>query len=146
MKFFIFVVSLLLVTGCTHVSDMPASSSSAGIDGKWAGTFEGGMGGQAMELSYDFKAAGDKLTGTTGNGQGGAIDIQNGKIDGNKISFDVPVEMGEMKMSIAYKGVLSGDELKFTFTTKMEGGQGGAPGGGPGGPAAPSSFIAKRVK
>ena len=124
-------------------------SFAAGIDGKWAGTFSGGMGGQEMQLDYDFKANGKKLTGTTVGGENNRIEIQNGTIDGNKITFDVPVDTNGMKMTVAYTGELSGDELKLTFTMKMEGGPAGGPGGGPGGPGGgmpPQSFVAKRVK
>lgn len=121
---------------------------AAGIDGKWEGTYESGMGGQPMKLSYNFKADGNKLTGTTVGAQNSTIEIQNGTIDGNKIAFDVPVDMNGMKMTIAYKGELTGDELKLTFSMKMEGApEGGGPGGPPGGgEMPPMSFVAKRVK
>ncbi len=137
MKISVFTTALLLFASLAF---------AAGIDGKWSGTFEGGMGGQPMNLSYEFKAEGNKLTGTTVGGQNSTIEIQNGKIAGNKISFDVPVDMNGMKMTISYTGELSGDELKLTFTAKMEGGPAGGPGGGPGGGMPPSSFVAKRVK
>lgn len=143
MKVSIFTLALLFISSLAF---------AAGIDGKWEGTFEGGMGGQPMKLSYEFKAEGKKLTGTTLGGQGAKIDIQNGKIDGNTITFDVPVDMNGMKFTVQYTGSLSGDELKLSFKMKMEGGPGGGMGGGGmggppgGGQAPPMEFTAKRVK
>ncbi len=141
MKISVLTAAFLLVATLAFGAD---------IDGKWAGTFDSGMGGQPMNLSYDFKADGNKLTGTTVGAENSTIEILNGKIDGNKITFDVPVDMGGMKMTIAYTGELSGDELKLSFTSKMEGapeGAGAPPAGPPGGGAMPPmSFVAKRVK
>ncbi len=135
MKISVLTTVLLLIAGLAF---------AAGIDGKWEGTFEGGMGGQPMKLSYDFKADGNTLKGTTVSAQNSTIQIQNGKIDGNNISFDVPVDMNGMKMTVAYTGELSGNELKLSFKMKMEGaGAGGPPGGGE---MPPMSFVAKRVK
>lgn len=145
MKISVMTSILLLVAGLAF---------GAEIDGKWAGTFDSGMGGQPMNLSYDFKADGNKLTGTTVGAENSTIEIKNGTIDGNKVTFDVPVDMNGMKMTIAYTGELSGDELKLSFTSKMEGapegagaGAGAGAGGPPGGGAMPPmSFVAKRVK
>jgi hypothetical protein len=102
-------------------------------------------GWAAHEPSYDFKADGNKLTGTTVGAENSTIEILNGKIEGNKISFDVPEDMGCMKMTISYTGELAGDELKLSFTSKMEGAPEGA-GAPPGGAMPPMSFVAKRVK
>ena len=140
MRAFIFTVILMLVAGFSY---------AAGIDGKWEGTMEGGMGGGAQKLGYEFKADGNKLTGTAVDPQGAKHEIKNGKIDGNNVTFDVPVDMNGMKMTVAYKGVLAGDELKLTFTFKMEGGGGGGGMGGPGGGGGqmpPMELTAKRVK
>ncbi|HSW39281.1 MAG TPA: hypothetical protein VLL97_07305 [Acidobacteriota bacterium] len=109
-----------------------AFATAANIDGTWAGKFDSGMGGPPMELDYIFKADGSKLTGTTTGGAGAErIPIKNGKIDGNNISFTVETA-GEMPMTLNFKGVLSGDELKLSFDMGM---------GGP-----PSEFTVKRVK
>lgn len=117
MKISIFTLALLFIASITL---------AAGIDGKWEGIMAGGMGGQPTKLSYDFKADGKKLTGTTVDAQGTKIEIKNGKIDGNNISFDVPVDMNGMKLTIAYTGALSGDELKLSFKMKIENGPGGS--------------------
>jgi hypothetical protein len=121
-----------------------ATAFAAGIGGTWTGTFSGGMGGQPMTVTYNFKGDGGTLTGTVSGGPGQWIPIKDGKIDGTNISFAVDVEFNEMKWTNKYTGVLLGDELKLSFTTEMGGGGGF---GGPGGGAPPqTTFIAKRIK
>jgi hypothetical protein len=62
------------------------------------------------------------------------------KINGEKFSFKVDVDFNGMKMEFNYKGVIKGDEIELSFTSKMEG-------GGPGmGSAPPQKLTVKRVK
>jgi opacity protein-like surface antigen len=133
------LVVLLLIAGCAHDAGISTTSPAINIDGTWSGTFSGGMGGQPMELTYNFKGEGDKLTGTVNGGPGQWIPLKDGKIKGEKLSFKVDVDLQGMKMKFNYKGVIKGDEIELTFTSEM--------GGGPGmGPAPPQSFTVKRVK
>jgi opacity protein-like surface antigen len=110
MKIYAYVIlaGLLLIAGCAHDADVSTTSPAANIDGTWSGTFDGGMGGQPMELIYNFKREGDTLTGTVTGGPDQWIPIKDGKINGNKFSFKVDVDFGGMKMKFKYKGVLKG--------------------------------------
>ena len=100
MKYFSIFVGLLLLAGF---------ALAANIDGKWAGEIVG----QNMEIAFTFKAEGTKLTGVhIVNGQ--ETPIEEGKIDGNNISFTVTLNMGE-EMKIPHKGTISGDEIKMTY-------------------------------
>jgi hypothetical protein len=100
MKFFSLVLGLLLLAGFAIAAD---------IDGKWAGEIVG----QNMEIAFTFKADGAKLNGVhIVNGQ--ETSIQEGKIEGNNISFTVTLNMGE-EMKIPHKGTISGDEIKMTY-------------------------------
>jgi hypothetical protein len=93
--------------------------------------------GDPMQMDFTFKADGTTLTGTAPGGPGATIQLKNGKIDGNKISFTVESSMGETQMVFNYKGVLNGDSLELTFEMAgmppMEG-------------TAPMKFTLKRVK
>jgi len=120
MKKFALLMGILLTVGCATLSGPPAPS----IDGKWEGTME--MMGQSMKLGYEFKSDGNMLTGIAIGPQGEKMDITNGKINGNNISFDVEVT-GQMTMTINYTGVLMEDELELTMKMDMGG---GGPGGG----------------
>ncbi len=58
---------------------------SDGLTGKWKGTIKT-PDGHGIQVSYNFKADGDKLTGTTSSPEGVA-DILDGKITGDTFSF-----------------------------------------------------------
>jgi hypothetical protein len=88
---------------------MTASVFGADIDGKWTGSLDSPNG--AIQLGFNFKADGATLTGSTIGPDGMELKISNGKIDGNKISFDVAVDFGGMPFTLSYTGVLSGTSL-----------------------------------
>jgi hypothetical protein len=87
-------------------------SFAADIDGKWTGQVQGRRGTQTQTLM--LKASGNTLTGSVQGGRGGSVDISNGTIDGDHVSFTVVREFGENKITQEFKGTLSGGELKLT--------------------------------
>jgi hypothetical protein len=91
-----------------------AVAMAAGVEGKWIAKVPG-RDGQTQEMTFSFKIKGEKLTGSVSNARG-SLDIENGKISGDEISF--LVTMGEIK--IVHTGKVSGDEIKFE--RKREGG------------------------
>jgi enterochelin esterase-like enzyme len=106
-------------------SDIP----SKGAAGKWL------IKDGENEIKLEFKVEGSKLTGTYENSQiPGAIEIQDGKIEGDKISFNYVRQMMGQDMKISYTGTLSGDEMKLRRELA-----GGAPGGGRGAGAGPGA-------
>ena len=101
-------------------------SAAAGVDGKWTAEVPGRRG--PMEMVFDLKADGDKVTGTISNDFMGKSEIQDGKIKGDEVSFKQVLEMGRT-LTFTYTGKIKGDEIEFTRA--MEGGFGGrGPGGG----------------
>ncbi len=109
---------------------------AAGVDGKWVGQIPG-RDGAMQETVITLKAEGEKLTGTI-TGRGGETAISDGTIKGDDVSFKVVREFNGNKFTMAYKGKLAGDEIKFTRTFEGE---------GPGGQAPPPlDFTAKRAK
>ena len=104
-----------------------------GIDGKWTADFAG-PDGQTRTTTFNFKAEGEKLTGTA-SGRGGDVAISDGKINGDEISFNVVRETPNGTFKMVYKGKISGDEIKLTRT--FEGGQGNIPA---------QEVVAKRAK
>jgi hypothetical protein len=97
------VLSLMLVT----------SAFAADISGKWKGESE--MNGQKRETNFTFEVKGSELTGTV-SGRNGDTKIEDGKVDGNNVTFSVTRSMGGNDMKVNYKGVVGGDEIKFTVT------------------------------
>ena len=84
---------------------------AADVDGTWAGTVQSPMGD--LPVSFTFKADGAKLTGTTMGFDGADVPIQDGKIDGDKISFSVTFDFGGMPLMLSYNGVVSSDQIKI---------------------------------
>ena len=101
-----------LLLGILAVLFVSLPASAAPVDGRWSGSIETPMG--ALPVSYDFKADGAVLTGTTGTPDGGMTAIKNGKIDGDKISFSVDLDFGGMAFTLSYTGVVGGDQIKIT--------------------------------
>jgi hypothetical protein len=85
---------------------------AADVDGKWSGSIDTPMG--AIPIEFNFKADGATLSGSMAGPDGGQIPIKNGKIDGNKISFNVSVDFGGMSLEFAYTGTVSPDTLQMS--------------------------------
>ena len=115
-KKLLFVFTILLIASFALMA--------ADVSGKW--TYEGpGRGGNpGRPVTITLKADGATLTGAVpagGRGGGGdnpppPIDITDGKVDGNNISFTVKREFNGNSMVIKYEGVVNGDELKLKIT------------------------------
>lgn len=88
-----------------------APALAADVDGKWAGTIS--TPGGDFPVAFDFKADGPTLTGTTLSPDGMSVNIKDGKIDGDKITFGVSLDFGGMPLEIAYSGVVTPMELKM---------------------------------
>ncbi len=81
----------------------------ADVTGKW--TAEGRGGTQTFTL----KQSGSTLTGSVEGGRGGAVDISNGKVDGDNVSFEVTRDMGDKgKFTTKYTGTVSGGTMKLS--------------------------------
>ena len=114
-KKLLFVLTILLIASFALMA--------ADVSGKW--TYEGpGRGGNpGRPVTITLKADGATLTGTVpaGGRPGGdtpppPVDITDGKVDGNNISFTVKREFNGNSVVIKYEGVLTGDELKLKIT------------------------------
>lgn len=112
------------------------TSFAAEIDGKWKTTMTPPDGGEGMEITFTFKADGEKLTGSV-NTQMGEMEFTNGKINGQEFTFDVDLN----GMVIKHKCTIDGDTIKM----KIEG-FGDPNGGGQDGQGGPGELILTRVK
>ncbi|MCG6915551.1 hypothetical protein LJE86_16710 [bacterium BMS3Abin03] len=78
------------------------------LDGSWKGQFSGPNGD--MELVFTFKVNADTLNGDV-TSEMGSLPIENGKVNGNELSFDVNVN-GQV---ISHTGVWDGDTVKLSL-------------------------------
>ena len=84
---------------------------AADPSGQWTASFDTQIGQQ--DYTYEFKAEGGKLTGMAKSKMGETA-IQEGRVDGDKISFVEIFKFNDMDIRIVYTGKINGDEIAFT--------------------------------
>jgi hypothetical protein len=87
---------------------------AAEVDGKWKAVFET-PNGQKLESIFDFKAEGSTLNGTVSSTRGESK-IQDGKVEGDTITFNVVRNFNGQDFKMGYKGKLAADEIKMTVS------------------------------
>jgi heavy metal sensor kinase len=112
---------------------------STGAVGKWI------IKDNDAEITIDIKVNRSKLTGTLENSQiPGVIELKEGKVEGNIISFVIARQLNDQNYKIYWSGTLAGNQIKFKRTYDSEfAGSGGSfgPGGlGFGGPPGMDGF------
>jgi hypothetical protein len=85
---------------------------AADISGNWKGTAEGPQGN--LERTFTFKVDGSKLTGETTSQMLGKSTIQDGKIEGDTITFSITADFGGNELKLNYKGKVTGDTIELT--------------------------------
>ncbi|MEK7951761.1 alpha/beta hydrolase [Luteolibacter soli] len=119
-----------VILSWTALALLASLAHAADITGTWHGEFDSPRGRQ--KIQFELKAEGNALTGKTLAFLDGApreAPIQEGKIDGDSISFSQVFEFQGNKLGIAYTGHVAEDGITFTRTV---------------GSRAPSEFKATR--
>ena len=80
------------------------------VDGKWKWNYKT-RDGQETEVYLKLKRDGEKLTGAYFARDGKETPIENGKVNGDELTFDVNREVGDQKMLFKYSGKVSGDTI-----------------------------------
>src|ERR1041385_4418683 len=102
-------ITILLVLSATF-----GVVHAADVTGKWNSEFDTQIG--HLKYTYELKADGEKLTGKAFReleGTKTTIELVEGKIKGDEVSFVEPLKVQEQEIRIEYKGKLAGDEIKF---------------------------------
>ena len=90
----------------------PVWAFAADLTGTWTATYDTQMG--PMEYTYQLKQTGAALTGTAKN-QMGEVELKNGKVENDSVTFVEEVNFGGMPISISYTGkILPSGEIEFT--------------------------------
>jgi enterochelin esterase-like enzyme len=92
-----------------------ALAHAADIAGPWHAEFESQRGRQRIQ--FEFKTEGDKLTGKTISRFGGGTreaEIQEGKIEGDRLSFVQVMNFQGNEMRITYTGTIGDGGIAFT--------------------------------
>lgn len=111
MKFWIAICAMVFILSGAKLMYAAATD----VTGSWTAEMTG-QDGNSFTLTFVFKQDGTKLTGTVQGPQGDPLAIDNGKVDGDHISFTVSFN----GTTISHDGTVSGDEIKMT--TKSDNG------------------------
>ena len=98
------VVALLMIAALVRAADP---------SGRWTSTFTTDVGEQ--QYTFEFTVKGSTLTGTAKSNLLGESKLDEGKVDGDKISFVENANFQGMPLKITYSGAMtSADEIAFT--------------------------------
>ena len=88
------------------------TASAADISGDWSGTVATPKGD--FPIRFSFKVEGGHLQGTMLGTDGTPFKVQDGKVEGSTVTFSVTLDYPGKSLLRTYKGVVTGDEIKFT--------------------------------
>lgn len=88
-----------------------AQDKKADPTGTWTWSTPGRDGGAARESTLKLKMEGEKLVGTLAGMRGGETKIDNAKVAGDEISFDVTRDFGGNSFTAKYKGKIKDDTI-----------------------------------
>jgi len=98
---------------------LAAASFAADATGKWKGSFEV-PGGPVLSLTFDLKVADGALTGAVIGlpPKQDGLEIKDGKVDGNSVSFWIMSEYQGSPIKLVYTGKVGDGEIKFIMGTE----------------------------
>jgi hypothetical protein len=100
--------TVLILVAAASVS----RAMAADITGKWTASFDTQIGQQ--NYTYDFVVKDGALTGKAKSDNGESA-IQDGKVDGDTVTFVENLKFQDMDIRIEYTGkIASADEIRFT--------------------------------
>jgi imidazolonepropionase-like amidohydrolase len=92
------------------------SSEAPAVDVTGTWTFEVTTPRGARESTAELKMAEDgKVTGEV-TGEGGASRIESGRVEGERLSFEVSIPAGPRTMTATYSGTVEGESVRGTVT------------------------------
>jgi len=86
---------------------------AADISGKWAG-----KGEQGPEWVFNFKVDGSKVTGSMRGSDEKERPINDGKLEGDVLSFSVDSEWQGQAIKLVMKGKVSGEKIELRVDTE----------------------------
>lgn len=84
----------------------------ADVTGQWKGEWD--FNGSPVPVVFDLKSSGHTLTGTVTQGQG-PVEIHDGKIDGETVTFWINSDYQGQTYRLEYKGKLTNGQISFDF-------------------------------
>jgi hypothetical protein len=112
----------LLGAACLAFLLTSATANAADPNGTWTWTITT-QGGQEFDLSLELKQEGEKLTGTLTLpfGDGIELDIVDGALKNDEVSFKTVFERNGNSFETKYKAKVEGDTIKGTTERERDG-------------------------
>src|SRR5215472_3377043 len=104
----------LLLTGLLAL--MTTLLTAADLTGKWTGQFD--FNGQAVPLTFDLKSDGAALTGRVNGLPTENIELKDGKIDGNTVTFSAVTDYQGNAVKLVFTGKISENQIDMTMGTE----------------------------
>lgn len=107
--------------GATLVAKNDAAGPAApvavsSLSGDWKGSFD--LQGTTVPLVFHLKSAEGAVTGAIEGLPSGPVEIHDGKIDGDTVTFWVNADYQGNTYKVVYKGKISADGIKFSMGTE----------------------------
>jgi hypothetical protein len=122
------LTSLIRVVACAILAlgaVAQAQDKKADPTGTWTWSTPGRNGGPDRKSTLKLKLEGEKVTGTLSapgrGGQSSDVEISDGKLKGDEISFSVTREFQGNKVTAKYNGKVTGDSIKGKMETDRNG-------------------------
>lgn len=96
------------------VSLFSLAALAADVSGTWTGIFKTREGG-AFETTLTLKADGNNMTGTFQQGSGDEIQIENGKVSDDQVTFTLTRGAGDKVRKANCTGKIEGTSMKLTM-------------------------------
>jgi hypothetical protein len=88
------------------------------VSGKWIAEIQGGD--EKHIITFDLKADGNKITGSEGR-TNGAVQIRDGSVTDDVITFTVTRNIGDRTLVLDYTGKISTGKIDFTVKPRGNG-------------------------
>jgi len=106
--------SPLTVKKATDAAAAPAPAAPD-VTGDWKGTFD--LNGTPTDLKFHLKSSGPAVTGTLEREGAPPVEVHEGKIEGDTLSFWITTDYEGETYTIVYKGKISPGQIDFDFGT-----------------------------
>jgi hypothetical protein len=78
--------------------------AAADVNGKWKGAALRSDGSTHSNVYFEFKAEGSTVSGVAGETDVDTVPISNGKLDGDKLTFDIVTPDTSYKITLTAEG------------------------------------------
>jgi hypothetical protein len=93
----------------------PATPAPADVTGDWKGTFD--LNGTPTELKFHLKSSGGAVTGSIERPGAPPVEVHEGKIEGDTVSFWITTDYEGQTYTVVYKGKVAAGQIDFDMGT-----------------------------